>query len=632
MTRCRKIISAISRKKTVDNKRLLETNLKRQLSIPDVLGIGFGSSIGLGVFVLITYVARYVAGPAVVLSALIATATAALSALCFTEFSMRLPKAGSVYFYSYATIGELCGFIVGWTMILEHTIGVAIAAKAWSQYLGHISNNSLPNLMNASFHWSDGEYFDESPDLIAVVVLIISTTTLLIGTKVSTVLNCVLCIMGGVIVFCIICVGFFHVNHENWTGDESFFKFGVQGILSGASLLIYPFLAVDAIANTSEEQKNPLRNSPALFTIVVSLTVISTVAVSVALTLMSPSHSFSDIAGVSVIFENRNIQGARYVFGVGALIFLFATTTSFLFTIPRILYALSRDGLLPECVGDLTSKDRIPVKAFLLSFCLSSILILSCKMSILLSMLGAGTLLTFFLVSLCVLSLRYQQCNVGMVQEYEDPNEEECITEFSYPSYVNKQFHADQDDVLSYQNSQRIKKPRDSTYKKMNSLVSMTSIGSESTLFPMSLSDGLEPSPTSWLISVLCIVIYVISSTVVSLLVIFGWKFIYMGSWWSIFLLLVILGTMMVSAFILCKQPQNKSKLLYKTPGVPILPLLSLTLNIFLLTSLPSNAFVRFIIWLLIGAMLYFSYAVFKSKERVSDDQEVVLYEVRESG
>lgn len=166
----------------------------------------------------------------------------------------------------------------------------------------------------------------------------------------------------------------------------------------------------------------------------------------------------------------------------------------------------------------------------------------------------------------------------------------------------------------------------------MNSLVSMTSIGSESTLFPMSLSDGLEPSPTSWLISVLCIVIYVISSTVVSLLVIFGWKFIYMGSWWSIFLLLVILGTMMVSAFILCKQPQNKSKLLYKTPGVPILPLLSLTLNIFLLTSLPSNAFVRFIIWLLIGAMLYFSYAVFKSKERVSDDQEVVLYEVRESG
>lgn len=121
-------------------------------------------------------------------------------------------------------------------------------------------------------------------------------------------------------------------------------------ILSGASLLIYPFLAVDAIANTSEEQKNPLRNSPALFTIVVSLTVISTVAVSVALTLMSPSHSFSDIAGVSVIFENRNIQGARYVFGVGALIFLFASTTSFLFTIPRILYALSRDGLLPECV------------------------------------------------------------------------------------------------------------------------------------------------------------------------------------------------------------------------------------------------------------------------------------------
>ena len=377
-------------------------------------------------------------------------------------------------------------------------------------------------------------------------------------------------------------------------------------ILAGASILIYPFLAVDAIANTSEEQKNPLRNFPALFTIVVSLTVISMVAVSVALTLMSPSHFFSDIAGVAMAFEDRHIQGARYVFSVGALIFLFATTTSLLFTIPRLLYSLSRDGLLPDFLGDLTLKDRIPVKAILLSFCLSLVLILSCKLCLLLSMLGTGTLLSFFLVSLCVLSLRYQQNNIGMIQEYEDPNEEECITEFSYPSYDNKQFQSDQEDLLSYKDSPRNGRPRDSTYKKLNSIVSMTSVGSESTLFPLSMTDVTEPSPTSWLISAMCIVVYVISSIVISLMVIFGWKFIYKGSWWAIFLLIVILGTMAVSAFILCKQPQNRSKLLYKTPGVPILPLLSLTFNIFLLTSLPLNAFMRFITWLLIGMKFLF--------------------------
>ena len=363
---------------------------------------------------------------------------------------------------------------------------------------------------------------------------------------------------------------------------------------------------MDAIANTSEEQKNPLRNFPVLFTIVVSLTVISMVSVSVALTLMSPSHFFSDIAGVAMAFEDRHIQGARYVFSVGALIFLFATTTSLLFTIPRLLYSLSRDGLLPDFLGDLTLKDRIPVKAILLSFCLSLVLILSCKLCLLLSMLGTGTLLTFFLVSLCVLSLRYQQNNIGMIQEYEDPNEEECITEFSYPSYDNKHFQADQDDMLSYKDSPRIGRPRDSTYKKLNSIVSMTSVGSESTLFPLSMTDLIEPSPTSWLISAMCIVVYVISSIVISLMVIFGWKFIYKGSWWAIFLLIVILGTMAVSAFILCKQPQNRSKLLYKTPGVPILPLLSLTFNIFLLTSLPLNAFMRFITWLLIGMKFLF--------------------------
>ncbi|XP_061162351.1 high affinity cationic amino acid transporter 1-like [Saccostrea echinata] len=632
MTFCSKIPAAISRKKTIDNKRLLETDLKRQLGVPDVLGIGFGGSIGIAVYVLITHVARSVAGPAVVLSVLLAAATAALSGLCFTEFSLRLPRTGSAYFYTYATIGELCGFVVGWSLILEHSIGVAISAKAWSQYLGHLTNNSIPRLLNTSFHWSDGHNIDQSPDFIAVLLLIICTTAMLISTKFSTVINCVLCIFGGVVVFSVICVGFFHVQHDNWTGGEGFFRFGIEGILSGASILIFPFLAVDTIANTAEEQRNPLRNFPALFAIVITLTMISMIAVSSAVTLMSPSNTFVDNAGIAVIFENRHIQGARYVFSVGALLFLFASTISLLSAVPRIMYSLSRDGLLPECLGDLTLKGKIPVKALLLSFLISFVLTLCCKLNLLLSMLGVSTLLTFFVVSLCVLFLRYQQVNIGMIQEYEDPNEEECMTEFSHPSYINKQFQADKDDVLSFKHSPRIEKLRGSTYKKMNSIVSLTSVGSESTLFPLHVSDVMEPSSTSWLISVLCIMIYFISSLVVSLIVTFGWKYIYMGSWWSIFLLVVILGTMTVSAFILCKQPQNRSKLLYKTPGVPLSPLLSLTLNIFLLTSLPSNALLSFSVWLFVGVIIYFCIGVRKSKERTSDEQEVILYEVRESG
>ncbi|XP_048738894.2 probable cationic amino acid transporter isoform X2 [Ostrea edulis] len=627
---CTKLLTAISRKKLIDNKRLLETDLKRQLNIPDVLGIGFGGSVGLAVYVLITYVARSVAGPAVVLSVLIAGTSAILSGFCFSEFSLRLPRAGSAYLYTYATIGELCGFMVGWSMILEHAIGVAIGAKAWSQYFGHITNNSIPRWMNTSLQWSDGINTDQSPDLIAVAVLIVCTITMLISTKLSTIINCILCILGGVVVFSIICVGFFHVKHDNWTGGDGFFQFGIQGILSGASILVFPFITVDTVANTAEEQRNPLRNFPVSFAIVIILTIISMTSVSAAVTLMTPANTFSETAGIAVIFESHHIQGARYVFSVGALLYLLAGTISLLLAIPRIMYSLSRDGLFPDCLGNLTSKGKIPVKALLLTICLSMVLVLCCKLTLLLSLLGTGTLLTFSVVSLCVLCLRYQQDCVGMIQEYEDPNEDDCITEFSYPSYINKQFCSDQDDVISFKNSTRMERPRGSTYKKMNSIVSMTSVGSESVLFPLHLNDVREPSATSWLISLLCIVIYLLSSVVVSLMVTFGLKYICNGSWWSIFLLLVILGTMAVSAFVLCKQPQNHSKLLYRTPGVPILPLFSLTLNIFLLTSLQSNALLRFSIWLLIGTIFYFCYGVRKSKERISDEQEVILYAVRE--
>ena len=125
---------------------------------------------------------------------------------------------------------------------------------------------------------------------------------------------------------------------------------------------------------------------------------------------------------------------------------------------------------------------------------------------------------TSYIFPLCVLRLWYQQNDIGLIQEYEDPNEEECIPEFSYPSYVNKHFKAKQDDVLSYKDFPRMDRPRDSTYKKPNSVVSITSVGSESTLFPLSMAD-------------------VISSTLVFVMAIFAWKFIYKGSWWAIFLL-----------------------------------------------------------------------------------------------
>lgn len=255
------------RKKYLDVDLITQTVLSRCLTVKDLTGLGIGSTLGAGIYVVAGEVARSTAGPGVVISFLIAAIASVFSGLCYAEFGARVPKAGSAYVYSYVTVGELCSFVIGWNLILEYVIGASSVARAWSSYFDSMFNEEIRNYTLEHIGEINVPGLGKYPDFFSFFLVGVITIILAIGVKNSSRFNNVVtCINLFVIVF-ISLVGFYFAKKENWTKD--FLPFGFSGVLSGAATCFYAFVGFDVIATTGEEAKNPSKTIP--ISIVLSL-------------------------------------------------------------------------------------------------------------------------------------------------------------------------------------------------------------------------------------------------------------------------------------------------------------------------------------------------------------------------
>ena len=220
--------NAVSRRKQVDvSRQEIEANkLKQCLSLWDLTFLGVGSSLGPGLYIISGQVARETAGPAVVISYVIAALACVFSALCYAEFAVRLPTAGSSYTYCYATLGELVAFIVGWNVIFENIVGFAAVAKAWSQYLDSFTNKTIHSHLEKSLiPGSTPIYFD----VVAFALVLLATTIIISGAKVTTNANVIFTGINLTVCFLIFVVGLFFVDFANW---KNFAPFGVTGVIN----------------------------------------------------------------------------------------------------------------------------------------------------------------------------------------------------------------------------------------------------------------------------------------------------------------------------------------------------------------------------------------------------------------
>jgi APA family basic amino acid/polyamine antiporter len=402
-------------------------NLKRTLGTWDLMIMGVAVAVGAGIFSVGAKAAGSYAGPSVTLAFLLAAVTCALAIMCYAEFASAVPVAGSAYTFTYATLGELLAWIIGWDLILEMLTAAAVIAKYWGIYLSDVFtlwNWHVPETINVlGINVSWGPF----------IIVAIFTVLLVLGTKLSARVSGVITVIKVAIVLFVIVVGAFFIKPDNYTpfipkavptnggaGDawgQSLFSFmtgaapaqyGIFGLLAGASLVFFAFIGFDVVATSAEEVKNPQRTLPRGIFAGLAIVTVLYIAVSLVLTGMVPYTVLADdpTASLATAFISVGADWAAQVIAVGILVGLTTVIMVLLLGLSRVLFSMSRDGLLPRSLSVTSEKRRTPARIQILVGCAVALLAGLTDVGILEEMINIGTLSAFVLVSIGVIVLR----------------------------------------------------------------------------------------------------------------------------------------------------------------------------------------------------------------------------------
>lgn len=406
-----------------------EGRLRRVLGPIDLISLGIGAIIGTGIFVLTGQAAAMHAGPAIVLSMILAGLVSTLAALCYAEFASTVPVAGSAYTYGYATLGELVAWIIGWDLILEYALGAATVAVGWSGYLVSMLNDlgiRFPPLLSAApgttVVLADGSTATAILNLPAILVSAAATVLLVVGIRESARVNAVIVGIKVGVVLLIIGIGGLFVSAEYWhpflpPNTGTFGEFGWSGVMRGAAVIFFAYIGFDAVSTAAQEARQPQKDMPiGIFGSLLICTVLY-VLVSGVMVGLVPYQQLGVPAPMAVAVDAARVQAAGspwesvlalmpFIVKLGAIAGLSSTILVQMMAQPRIFMSMSQDGLLPAWASAIHPRFKTPHLTTIMTGVTVGLASGFTPIDVLGELVSIGTLFAFVVVALGIIVLR----------------------------------------------------------------------------------------------------------------------------------------------------------------------------------------------------------------------------------
>ena len=403
------------------------TGLHKVLNVRDLTFFGIAAIIGGGTFSAIGN-ACFSGGPGVILLYVICAVACGFTALCYAEFAARVPVSGSAYTYAYVSFGELFAWIIGWALLMEYSIGNIYIAFSWSGYFTNLLHGfgiDLPEWLTINYTAAHRAFTENAAgeglnawtnapqlgglklifDLPAVMINILITWLVYIGTKESRNISNLMVIIKLTVVVLVIIVGFFYIDIDNWT---PFMPNGFGGVMAGVSAVFFAYIGFDAVSTLAEEAKNPQRDLPK--GMIYSLVICTIVYIILALVLTGMvSYTLLGVSDpLAEIFALKGVKWMLYIVSIAAVVAMTSVMLVFQMGQPRIWMTMSRDGLLPKRFSNIHPKYKTPGFATIITGLVVGLPMFFTDESFILDFTSIGTLFAFVLVCGGVLMLPSQ--------------------------------------------------------------------------------------------------------------------------------------------------------------------------------------------------------------------------------